>query len=279
MPELPEVETIRRALKQKIVGKTIGDIRILSPKNFIGSKNSAINQKIISIERYGKVLGIKLENGKYLNIHFKLSGQMLYAHNSKKAFFENVIPFTGGRTMPGKTTRVILKFKDGGALYFNDLRKFGWIKLESYPMIPKGVDVMSAKFTNNYLGDVLTKTRRPVKVALMDQDKITGIGNIYANDSLFLAHVHPQRSSNSLTKSEVKKLHLAIIREIKKGIRDKGSSGADEAFILPDGSRGRHQRNFLVYQRDKKPCIKCNAIIRRIKHNGRSSFFCPECQK
>ena len=130
-----------------------------------------------------------------------------------------------------------------------------------------------------YLTVILKKTRRPIKVLLMNQDSITGIGNIYANDSLFLAKIHPQRLSNSLTEQEIKLLHTTIKQTINEGIRDCGSSGADEAFILPDGSRGGHQRNFLVYQREGKPCPVCRTIIKRIKHNGRSSFFCPTCQK
>ena len=112
----------------------------------------------------------------------------------------------------------------------------------------------------------------------MDQDLITGIGNIYANDSLFLAKIHPLRPSNSLTEKEIELLYKSIKKVINEGIKDLGSSGADEAFILPDGSRGNHQRRFLVYQRENKPCINCKTLIKRIKHNGRSSFFCPKCQ-
>ena len=278
MPELPEVETIKRELKSNIIGKTVSAIEILSPKNFVGDKKNALGQKITNVERFGKVLVVTLANGKYLNAHFKLSGQMLYAKNFHKAVFKNKIPFVGGNTMPGRTTRIIIKFKDGSALFFNDLRKFGWIKLTDKPEKPKGTDVMAKEFTVNYLKKILP-SRRPIKVALMDQDKITGIGNIYANDSLFLARIHPQRLANSLKDKEVKDLHSAILQEIKKGIRDKGSSGADEAFILPDGSRGGHQRHFLVYQREGDPCLKCKTIIKRVKHNGRSSFFCPNCQK
>jgi formamidopyrimidine-DNA glycosylase len=279
MPELPEVETIRLELKPNIVGKTISGIEVLSHKNFVGKKETAYGKKITDVLRFGKVLTIALDNGKYINAHFKLSGQMLYSSNAKKAVFKNKIPFTKGNVMPANTTRIIIKFKDGGALFFNDLRKFGWIKLTEKPEAPKGIDVLAKGFTVGYLSGVLGNTRRPVKVALMDQDKITGIGNIYANDSLYLAKVHPQRLSNSLNDKEINALHKAIIDEIKKGIRDQGSSGADEAFILPDGSRGNHQRHFLVYQREKQPCLKCKTAIKRIKHNGRSSFFCPECQK
>lgn len=279
MPELPEVESIKRELKPNIVGKTISSIKILSSKNFVGKKKEAYGQKIIGVERYGKVLVIGLGNGRYLNAHFKLSGQMLYSKNAKKAVFKNKIPFTKGNIMPANTTRIIISLSDGSALFFNDLRKFGWVKLTDKPESPKGIDVLSKKFTVKYLFSILSSTKRPVKVTLMDQDLITGVGNIYANDSLFLSQIHPQRLSNSLTINETKKLHKSIVGEIKKGIKDKGSSGADEAFILPDGSKGSHQRRFLVYQREKEPCTRCKTPIKRIKHNGRSSFLCPKCQK
>ncbi|MBI5127471.1 bifunctional DNA-formamidopyrimidine glycosylase/DNA-(apurinic or apyrimidinic site) lyase [Candidatus Roizmanbacteria bacterium] len=284
MPELPEVETIKRNLKPNIISKTISEIEILSPKNFLGNKKEVIGSKIMSVDRYGKVLVFKLakpaksSNKKYLNIHFKLSGQMLFANKVNNAVFKNKIPFTKGNTLPANTTRIIIKFKDKSGLFFNDLRKFGWIKISNKPLIPKGIDVLSKEFTVKYLEEVLP-SRRPIKVALMDQNKITGIGNIYANDSLFLAKIHPQRLANSLTKLEINKLYISIKKTILDGIEDQGSSGADEAFILPDGSKGQHQRNFLVYQREKQPCLVCKSLIKRIKHHGRSSFFCSSCQK
>ncbi|MCX7955577.1 MAG: bifunctional DNA-formamidopyrimidine glycosylase/DNA-(apurinic or apyrimidinic site) lyase [Patescibacteria group bacterium] len=286
MPELPEVETIKRSLEKKIINKTINDIEILSPKNFIGNKKEVIGLKINSIQRYGKVLVFKLANpqtrqsstNKYLNFHFKLSGQLLYADYINNAIYKNKIPFTKGNKMPANTTRVIIKFSDNSGLFFNDLRKFGWIKISQKPLVPKGIDVLSKKFTVNCLTEITKKSKKPIKLLLMDQEKLTGIGNIYANDSLFLAKIHPQRLSNSLTKKEIKNLYQSIIKEIKKGIKDKGSSGADEAFILPDGSKGTHQRNFLVYQQEKKPCPRCQTPIKRIKQNNRSSFFCPKCQ-
>lgn len=287
MPELPEVETIKRQLTPNILGKTISDVEILSPKNFVGEKQKVLGRKINSVDRYGKVLVLKLVRvgqdrplqEDFLNIHFKLSGQILFSKNVNKAVFKNIIPFTGGKTMPANTTRVIVEFNDGSGLFFNDLRKFGWIKVSNQPLKPKGIDVLSKEFTPKLVNSLTRKTRKPIKVFLMDQDLITGIGNIYANDSLFLAKIHPQRLSNSLTKNEIKLLYKSIKQTISDGLKDLGSSGADEAFILPDGSKGGHQRNFLVYQREGELCLVCKTIIKRVKHNGRSSFFCPNCQK
>lgn len=285
MPELPEVETIKLKLAPNIVGKVISEIKIFSPKNFVGDKQDVIGKKIISVDRYGKVLVIQCRgiarNARtvFLNIHFKLSGQILFSKDVNHAIFQYTIPFTGGNKMPANTTRVIIKFKDGSGLFFNDLRKFGWIKISDQPLKPKGIDVLDKKFTSKYLSSQTLKTRKPIKVLLMDQNILTGIGNIYANDSLFLSRIHPQRLSNSLAEKEIELLYKAIKQTINDGLKDLGSSGADEAFILPDGSRGDHQKNFLVYDREKLPCFVCKIIIKRIKHNGRSSFFCPNCQK
>lgn len=278
MPELPEVETIKNSLKKSIINKTIADIEILSSKNFIGNQEEIIGKKIIGIKRYGKVLAIKLSNHRYLNIHLKLTGQLLFSPNLKKAIFSEKIPFTNTNKLPGKTTRIIIKFADGSGIFFNDLRKFGWLKIADNPEIPKGVDVLSKDFTLKFLTGLTKTTKRPIKILLMDQDKITGIGNIYANDALFLAKIHPLRGSNTLSNNEIKNLYQAILKVIDEGIKDKGSSGADEAYVLPDGSKGTHQRHFLVYQREGKPCPKCKTKIKRIKQGGRSSFFCPRCQ-
>ncbi len=282
MPELPEVETIKRNVESNILDKIIADVQILSVKNFIGNKQDIIGSKIISVKRYGKVLVFKLYKpdklSNFLNIHFKLTGQLLYAKDINNAIYKNNIPFTKTNRMPGKTTRIIIIFQDNSGLFFNDLRKFGWMKITNKPLKPKGIDILSKEFTINKLSQIVSFSSRPIKLVLMDQDLITGIGNIYANDSLFVAKIHPLRPANSLNKLEIKNLYKAIIQEIKKGIKDQGSSGADEAFILPDGSKGKHQRNFLVYQHENQLCIKCQTKIKRIKHQGRSSFFCPKCQ-
>ncbi len=282
MPELPEVETIKLNIKPKILNKIISEVKILSPKNFIGNKNEIIGRKIIDVQRYGKVLVFKLykpnKPDNFMNIHFKLTGQLLYADNLSNAIYKNVIPFTNSNKMPANTTRIIIIFTDNSCIFFNDLRKFGWIKISNRPLIPKGIDVLSNQFTLDYLKKIVKNSKKTIKILLTDQDLITGIGNIYVNDSLFVAKIHPLQKSNTLKEDQIKNLYQAIIREIKNGIKDQGSSGADEAFILPDGSKGKHQRNFLVYQRENQPCPNCQTKIKRIKHHGRSSFYCPKCQ-
>ena len=286
MPELPEVETIRRQLEPNLLGKIINEIEILEKKQFIGKKEEIIGKKIVSINRYGKIISFKLTkpsnhqpvNFLYLNIHLKLTGQLLYTPNLNNPFFLEKIPFTNTNKMPAKTTRIIIKFNDGSGLFFNDLRKFGWLKVADKPEIPKGVDVLSSRFTRKYLTQVIKNSNKPIKILLMDQEKITGIGNIYANDALFLAKIHPLRKAKTLNSQEIKDLYQSIKKVINDGIKHGGSSGADEAFVQINGTKGQHQRFFLVYQKEDAPCPNCQTLIKRIKQNNRSSFYCPKCQ-
>lgn len=284
MPELPEVETLKRQLEKKVKGKIIKEVDIISPKNFIGRKEEIIGKKIVEINRFGKVLSLKLIDGKnrnsiFLNIHLKLTGELLYANDVNNAVFNEVIPFTKTNKMPANTTRVIIKFNDGSGLFFNDLRKFGWMKIKDQPEKPKGIDVLSNDFTLVFFSNLVKKSKKPIKILLMDQEKITGVGNIYANDALFLAKIHPKRRSDTLNEIEIKNLFKSIRKIIEQGIKHGGSSGADEAFVQIDGTKGKHQRFFLVYQRENLPCPVCGTLIKRIKQGGRSSFFCPKCQR
>lgn len=278
MPELPEVETIRLQLKTKIVGKTIENIEVLEKKQFIGNKEEVLNAKITNIGRSGKILNLVLDNNKYLNFHLKLTGQILYTDNLKNPVFQNIIPFTGTIKMPSKTTRIIFTFSDGSGLFFNDMRKFGWVKITNQPEKPRGLDVLSNEFTVKYLTVIIQQTQKSIKLLLMDQDKIAGIGNIYANEALFLARIHPLRKSSSLSKPEAAKLYKTTKKVIEQGIKYGGSSGADDAYIKPNGSRGSYQAHFKVYQREDEPCPICKTPIKRIKQGGRASFYCSKCQ-
>jgi len=278
MPELPEVETIRSKLDSLIKNKVIKEVRVLEKKQFIGDYRKIIGKKIQRLQRKGKILTIVLSNDLYLSIHLKLTGQLLFSSKIDKGVFKHIIPFTRTNKMPSNTTRIIFKFKDKSDLFFNDLRKFGWIKLLNRPQNPIGTDILSKDFNLDFFRDLIFSSKKNIKFLLLDQEKIAGIGNIYANDSLFLAEINPLRKANSLDEKEIKKLYQSIKKVINEGIKDQGSSGADEAFILPDGKKGKHQRYFLVYQRENKPCVVCKTLIKRIKQGGRSSFFCPKCQ-
>lgn len=278
MPELPEVESIRNHLKRDVIGKTIKRVDILTQKQFQGDPKRVLGHKIIDILRHGKILAIKLNSGLFLNFHFKLTGQLLFAKDSKNAKFVYNIPLAFGNKMPGHSTRVIIYFTDGSALYFNELRKFGWIKLSDKLERPKGADVMTKEFSKDYFKKNLENTRRVIKIVLMDQDRFAGIGNIYASEALFDAKINPETPSNKLTIQQCNNLHDSILKVIKYGIKYRGSSGKDEVYILPDGSKGGYQYHFTVYQREGKPCKRCKTLIKRIKQGGRSTFYCEKCQ-
>lgn len=282
MPELPEVETIRLFLHQHIIGKKITHAEILVDKMFHGDKTELENAVVTDTDRKGKVLTILLsKNSKryFLSFHLKLSGQILYAHDKNHAVFPNNIPLANSDIMPAKTTRMTFHFSDNSALYFNDLRKFGWAKVSDQPEFPAGPDVLSEEFTETYVVKNLPNTKRPIKTVLLDQTIIAGIGNIYANDALWEAGIHPERPTNSLSDDERKKLYLAIRIIINEGLMYKGSSAKDELYILPDSTSGTYQNHFKTYHQHGKKCKKCQTIIKRIQIAGRGTFFCPVCQK
>ncbi len=282
MPELPEVETIRRSLSASIVGKKITDIQVLLAKQFQGKKEDVLGAKIIRIERRGKILKISLSNEKNLLIHFKLTGQLVWVPKAGEIVtLGHLIPFAGSE-LPAKTTHVIFEI-DGGRLFFNDLRQFGWIKVvgESDEQITEnlGVEPLTKEFTVEKLSSVLQSSSRPVKLVLMDQEKIAGIGNIYANEALFEAGILPTREAKSLRDEETEKLRNSIIKVLEDGLKYGGSSAADEAYIKPTGEAGEYQKHFRVYQRQGQKCPKCGGVIKRIELGGRGTFFCPRCQK
>jgi len=292
MPELPEVETIKRVLEKAIVGKTIKNIEVRKAKIFQGEPQEVIGRKIEGIERRGKMLIIKLSGDKALAVHFKLTGQMVWIEENPKSKIQNPkfvilghpIPFAGTE-LPAKTTRVIFDI-DGGKLFYNDLRQFGRIKVISNVKSQisnltgeLGVEPFDKEFTVEYLGRVFSRTSKPIKLVVMDQTKIAGVGNIYANEALFEAGILPTRPAKKLGNEEIKKLREAIIKVLEEGIKYGGSSAKDEAYIKPTGEPGSYQQHFRVYQRAGEKCRKCGTIIKRINLGGRGTFWCPTCQK
>ncbi|PIS08791.1 formamidopyrimidine-DNA glycosylase [Candidatus Beckwithbacteria bacterium CG10_big_fil_rev_8_21_14_0_10_34_10] len=270
MPELPEVETIKNSLEKKIKGNIISSIEVLKKKSFRGNQNKVWGLEILSLGRRGKNLYFKLEKENNLLIHLKMTGQLIYQTKNK---IEDL-----------KHQRVVINFNDKSRLVFNDLRIFGWIKLFNNKDLEKeftilGPEPFFKEFNDGYLKKILTRSRRAIKLSLLDQKKISGIGNIYANEALYQAKILPIRPSNSLTDKEIKKLRLGIIKVLRKGIKYKGSTAADENYRLPDGSKGQYQTHFKVYQKNGKKCHQCKKLIKKIKLGGRGTFYCPVCQK
>lgn len=284
MPELPEVETIRVFLTKKLPGKTITSLKVLSQKSFSGDPKKLIGQKITRLTRVGKQLSIHLSNNLILLIHLKMTGQLLFCHSGldpEPIPKHTRLVFTLADTSlrGGSSTKQSLQY-----LYFNDLRKFGWIHLLTPREVAShqstlGVDILSKKFTQNYFKSVLANSKKPIKTLLHDQTFFAGIGNIYANDALFLAKIHPQIPANKIPTLKIPKLFQSIKKVIKEGIIHGGSTARDKGYLRPDGSEGKHQDYFYIYQRQNQPCPICGTKIVRLKLSGRSAFLCPQCQK
>ena len=267
MPELPEVETIVRELKRKIIGKKIKNIEIKSAKSFLGNKKKILGKKINKIGRRAKIIILQVDSLN-LAIHLKMTGQLIF---QKK-----------GETDFDKFCRVIIYFSDGSKLLFNDLRRFGWLKIIDNQEMEKlvksfGIEPFGKDFTKENFWQVISKRKLAIKSALMDQAKIAGIGNIYANEALFWAGIAPQKSAAKIDRAKADKLYDCILKVLKSAIAEKGTSA--ENYVRTDGSQGQYDRRLLVYGRAGEKCPKCKSKIKKMKIASRGSYYCPACQK
>jgi formamidopyrimidine-DNA glycosylase len=209
-----------------------------------------------------------------------MTGQVIYQGVS----LGHPTPKEDKASLPNKSTRLIFAFSDKSKLYFNDQRKFGWVKLLNKTELVEfqknlGIDLLSPKFTPNFFYNQLQSSYRVIKQVLLDQSKFAGVGNIYANDALFLSQIHPQTISNQISLSQSKILRHHLIKIIKESISQGGSTAKDNKYIRPDGNYGQHQFHFWVYQREGKTCLKCKSLIKKIKIGSRGTFYRPQCQK
>ena len=322
MPELPEVETVVRGLTRYIVGQRIKDIKILNKKSFIVTPRlrpprarlrSGNNLKIQKIDRRGKAVIITLSKGLSLLIHLKMTGQLIYlptgrqvSPSSRHAEFISASPRKilkrvqddgkGKRLnfghptsdfateMPSSHTRVIFELSKG-TLYFNDQRKFGWVKLVQTKDVEKdkfisklGVEPLSKSFTADVLWQAIQRhPNSPIKSTIMDQSLVTGVGNIYSDEALFVAGIRPDRKGKTITKPESKKLASAIKKVLELGIKHAGTSIAN--YKNAEGLPGRMQNYLKVYGRKNLVCPHKCGTIKSIRIGGRSAHFCSLCQK
>ncbi len=270
MPELPEVETIVRELKAAITGKTLSRFLVFDKKR-IARPRLVLPQKVIAVSRHGKYIVCETRAGSETMrclVHLRMTGELLFENKNHEP-----------RTMNHKHERARFHFSDGSVLRFLDVRRFGTIewrgRLKPLPIL--GIDPLSTIFTSGKLKDLLRNSSRPVKSLLLDQQKISGLGNIYADEALWHARTHPAKPSNTLKIKEITKLAGAIRRVLNEGIKKGGFTLRDYRRI--DGSFGYYQKSRRVYGREGGKCFRCSARIRRIKANGRSSYFCPNCQR
>jgi len=282
MPELPEVESIKLQLQKYLVNHVIQDVEICNTKIFQGNPEDVIRAKVISVRRFAKVLSIDLSNGNSVLIHVKLTGQLIYRGPNLKKVPEMSKKVTGG--IPGPHTHVIFKLDRNGFLYYNDVRRFGWIKViktaevETSGFVGKLGPEPFGKLTLDYFQSILSKTKRAIKVVLMDQTKFGGVGNIYANDALWLAKIDPKKSANSLSPGEQSKLYKAIHDVLKEGIKYGGAS--ELAFVTPDGREGNYQDHTLAYAKEGTLCPRCKkAKFTKYFLSGRGTYVCPACQR
>lgn len=280
MPELPEVETLRLQLSSLIVGQTIKNIKILKNKSFIGDPALVTGAKIKDIRRFAKILILDLSNSFCLAIHLKLSGQLIYRGSRQPKKLEVSDPLL--HTLPNKHTRVIVGFTSGDSLYFNDLRIFGWIKVVQTSKVKDVIEHLGPEpfkdLTLEKFKTILGSSKKPIKLVLMDQEKIAGVGNIYANDALFLSGISPKSSAKNLSEEKMEVLYHKLLKVLKDGIKWGGAS--ENNFRDAYGQMGKVQEHFYVYGRDGEDCLnKCGEKIKRISLGGRGTFFCPHCQR
>ncbi len=268
MPELPEVETIKNELTPVAAGRTITRIEFFWDKTLRGSTQDEIDRlvsgrRITAMSRRGKYLLFNLDNGLVLAVHLKMTGSLLVKSDTDE---------------PQKHTRAIIYLSGGHRLFFNDPRKFGRFQLlkpGDNPLGDLGVEPLSDDFTSHRLGELLSRRRAPIKITLLDQSLIAGIGNMYADEALFLAGIHPLRPADSLSPHEITRLRDAIRRVLRQAIENKGASMVN--YVRPGGEVGSAHSHFKVAHRKGK-CTACPGDVQRMVVRGRGTYYCPACQ-
>lgn len=274
MPELPEVETIRRTLEPRLKGLVITETQVLHPSVIATPEIQEFSsllpgKKIIALERRGKYLLFSLSEGYTLIWHLGMTGRLLWLESS-----EDIIE---------PHTHVIIALENGGQLRFVDVRRFGRCYLgrtqevlQEVGIEDLGVEPLSPEFTVERLIQMVRSTKRRIKEVLMDQHCIAGLGNIYSDEALFQAGLHPLRPASSLNEEEIERLHRGIRGVLGAGISHGGTSLRD--YVNGLGQRGNHQNYLAVYGKKGEPCPRCGKAIETLKVGGRTSHFCSRCQ-
>jgi formamidopyrimidine-DNA glycosylase len=270
MPELPEVETIRRDLEPHLVGRTVRRVEIppdrvpvLEGIDEASFREGVTGARIDALSRRGKYLLFELDTGDKLVVHLRMTGKLLLPH----------APLAGH-------LRATFWLDDGSTLRFTDLRKFGrmWLMPSLSPLFDKlGPEPLADAFSVETLASALAGRKAPVKALILDQRRIAGIGNIYADEALFAAGVLPTRPGGDLSPAEVARLHAAVRSVLVRGVESRGASFRD--YVDAEGQSGGMQMLVQVFRRTGKPCCVCGALIERCKVGGRATHYCPTCQK
>lgn len=277
MPELPEVETIRRDVEKGFVGKRIKSVDVTGVRSIRRHADVAQfatqveGHKLVRTQRRGKYLLLYLDNGSAIVVHLGMSGQLLHAD---------------AKEPKPKHTHVVFTFAGAGQLRFVDPRTFGEVFVASHDRLEEalpelahlGFDPLEDPMAWPTFAQLLKERRTKLKPLLVDQRFVAGIGNIYADEILFAAGLRPDRASESLTPQELRRLYRSMVETLSEAIKHRGSSLADEQYRDLFGDVGEYQRLHNVYDREGQACPRCRALIVRIKSSGRSTFYCPRCQ-
>lgn len=274
MPELPEVEHVVRALRPVVTGRRILaaelNLKRIAPEISRGSFNRQLRNALITgVGRRGKYILFELESGQMLTTHLRMTGKF--------------VSLTTDESLP-PYAHVVFYLDDERRLVFCDMRQFGRVRLiRNAARLPKELSTLapeplSDEFTEEYFIETLSRSRRSLKQLLLDQTRVLGLGNIYAVEALFLAGINPMKSANRLSKPRARKLYQAIRQILREAIE----AGSTLQIDLADGNAryfGTSERFWRVYEREGEPCVNCGSRIRRVVHGGRSTYYCPRCQK
>jgi formamidopyrimidine-DNA glycosylase len=274
VPELPEVETVRRRIAPLVEGATIASAEIVDPRltrpvspSLVA--DALVGERIAAVERRGKYLLWRLGSGRTLVVHLRMTGSLLHSPSGE-------LPADAHR-------RATLALDTGAAVGYRDVRRFGtWELLDDGHLRPYlasrlGPEPLAPSFTSARLARMVAGRQAPIKAVLLDQRRIAGIGNIYADEALWRARIHPLRPAGELDAAEIARLHRAVRAVLRRGIERQGSTLRD--YMTPDGEGGGMQHEFHVYGRLGQPCDRCGHPIERIVVVGRGTWFCPHCQR
>lgn len=271
MPELPEVETIKRQLESQILGSEIVGIVVNDSRCFVAGRKGVEGEVIKEILRVGKYLFVRFSSGRGLQIHLKMTGRVVVEQETQNMEYAEA-----------KHTRVVITLRDKRRIFYWDTRMFGYIKVlenveTEHEALKKKLGPEPWDITDIDLLRKFKRTGRAVKEVILDQNVLAGVGNIYANDGLWLAGMNPRRIAKSLKPKEVARLRKSLCKVLERGLATGGAS--DNSYVNAYGEKGSYQDEFLTYRRAGEPCKKCGKLVERIVVGGRGTWVCGKCQK
>jgi formamidopyrimidine-DNA glycosylase len=273
VPELPEVETIRTGLEPLLVGQRfehveIKDARLTRPHDPLAVAAELVGETVAALERRGKYLVVRFETGRALLIHLRMTGSLLLVRD--------------GNAAEDPYRRAVIRLDNGSDVIYRDVRRFGtWLLLEPGELEPYlasrvGDELLDRRLSTQALERLLERRRTPIKAVLLDQRVFAGVGNIYADEALWWARIHPLRPAASLDRGELQSLVRGVRKSLKHGIARQGATLRD--YRGADGRTGSMQNEFRVYGSEGEPCTRCGTPIEKTRAGGRGTWYCPNCQ-